>query len=262
MKHLLSMKHLRAQSISTSNKSPTLLCLDFDGVLCDSLDECMLVAYNAYYQENFQHPLELPVEFRHFFYRNRYLVGPVSDYYYLVHAYETRQTVPPLPIRKAPDAGIYRTGFSQARQALKQDMRNWLQLHQLYAQSQCVLDDDFPEFFIVTNKDSDSVMRLAQHHHYAKKILGIYGPEIADEKSELMHRLLAEHRIDPRATTITFVDDNVSNLRGLVNFPIQLRLAAWGYCDPLALDEFPVLHRLQAVFTEKEEQHAKNTRRD
>lgn len=44
-----------------------ILCLDFDGVLCNSIKECALVAYNAYHETNEANFDNIPRSFSDFF---------------------------------------------------------------------------------------------------------------------------------------------------------------------------------------------------
>ena len=79
-----------------------VLCLDFDGVICDSLDETLLVAYNGYQlfrrhrkntvciptdikTESFTGISHIPSEISELFRRLRYLVRPAGEYWLLMH---------------------------------------------------------------------------------------------------------------------------------------------------------------------------------
>ena len=61
--------------------------LDFDGVLCDSVDECMLVSYNSFNDTNIIKISDISLNFRTYFYENRYHVRPAKEYFLLCKAY-------------------------------------------------------------------------------------------------------------------------------------------------------------------------------
>ena len=54
----------------------TIYILDFDGVICDSIDECMLTTYNSFNDTNKINISDVPSHFRKYFYEYRYHVRP------------------------------------------------------------------------------------------------------------------------------------------------------------------------------------------
>jgi len=69
-----------------------LLLWDFDGVIIDSIDECLLTSYNAYLQyqgisNGFIETLEdIPKYYREEFYRARKYVRPAGEFFVLYKA--------------------------------------------------------------------------------------------------------------------------------------------------------------------------------
>mgnify|MGYP000483544164 CR=1 FL=1 len=54
--------------------------LDFDGVLCNSLDECLIVSYNTYYKMDNNTIDTIPMNHRDYFYENRKIsVGEAGE---------------------------------------------------------------------------------------------------------------------------------------------------------------------------------------
>jgi len=235
----------------------TVLCLDFDGVLCDSMDECFIVGYNSFYDRDITAPAEAPQEVYRFFAAHRYLVAPPEDFYLLFHAFEVgmktlgRARFAHLQAASRDARKDARADFSGkffARRSLKKaDAAQWLGLHRLYQQSSAVLASDFPGFYIVTNKDRDSVERLASHHAYRHKILGIYSREISSDKRVSFEKLFADTALDPRQQRVVFVDDNRMHLEQVKSLGIETCLAAWGYTDPGEEREFSVIHGLSEL---------------
>ena len=65
----------------------TIYILDFDGVICDSIDECMLVSYNSFNETNLINIDDVPCNFRSYFYKYRYHVRPAKEYFLLCKAF-------------------------------------------------------------------------------------------------------------------------------------------------------------------------------
>ena len=62
--------------------------LDFDGVICDSIDECMLNSYNTFNNTNVVNINDLPKKYVSYFYKYRYHVRPAKEYFILCKTYE------------------------------------------------------------------------------------------------------------------------------------------------------------------------------
>jgi phosphoglycolate phosphatase-like HAD superfamily hydrolase len=134
--------------------------------------------------------------------------------------------------------------FFASRERLKADLAGWLALHSLFDQSLAVLDFDFPPFFVVTTKDENSVMRLAEFNGYNDKILGVYGKEVATDKRISFQKLFADRNELQPPENYIFVDDNIVHLQQVSDLSVQCWLASWGYVDPEAIGEFPQLDSL------------------
>ena len=55
---------------------------DFDGVICNSIEECLIISYNAYLNNN-DFFLPHSINKRNDFIKYRYLVGPAKYFYCL-----------------------------------------------------------------------------------------------------------------------------------------------------------------------------------
>ena len=211
-------------------------CLDFDGVLCNSIDECLVTGYNAYFRKEINTPLQVHRDFRDYFYKYRYFVRPAGEYYVLFHAYEAgieldKQSFDRLKGAMAPELDAYSNNFYECRYLLKKkDINHWLSLHKIYSQCKKFLNESNTSFYIITNKDLDSVKKLASYHGFSDKIIKIYSKEISLEKKKLFERLFEEYYIDPLIHQISFVDDNEDNLEEVQDLSLNLYHAFWGYC--------------------------------
>lgn len=231
----------------------TVFCLDFDGVLCDSIDECFVTAYSAYYSDAIDTLGAAPADNYRFFCHHRYLVAPADDYFLLFHAFENgirelnRSTFEHLKTLTIPARAGFASKFFHYRNARKQEPTQWTNLHRMYQQSSLVLRDIFPGFYIVTTKDRDSVERLAAFHGYAHKLLGIYSREISVDKLILFEKLFSDTGINPVKQRVIFVDDNQAHLEQVKKLPLDSFLAGWGYTGPLNGCTFPVIESLDQL---------------
>lgn len=228
----------------------SVVCLDFDGVLCDSAEECLVVGHNAYYGRKALNPGEIDPALRDYFLRHRYLVAPANDFYLLIHGYEQgaapidRPRYDELRAANRDACAAFGPRFFACRDELKQDEPHWLGLHRLYAESRIVLDDAFPTFYVVTTKDADSVRRLAAFHGYGEKIRAIYGKEVATNKRLSFQKLFADLGDASGRHGYLFVDDNIDHLAQVADLPVKPHLAGWGYVDPKGAGPFPRLNDL------------------
>jgi len=228
----------------------SVVCLDFDGVLCDSAVECLVVAYNAYYGAAAENPEEIDPALSSYFLRHRYLVTSADNFWLLIHAFEQGEEKLDRPrykaLRSEREEAIRSFGprFFACREELKQDEQHWLGLNRFFKQSEVVLDSEFPSFFIITTKDADSVRRLAELHGYGEKIRGIYSKEFAVDKRLSFRKLFADLGDEAATDRYLFVDDNLDHLLQVADLPVALHLAGWGYVDPDTPGPFPRLGNL------------------
>ncbi len=230
-----------------------ICCLDFDGVLCDSIDECFVVGYNACYRRDIDVPAQAPSDLHRYFVRHRYLVGPAEDFFLLFHAFESgaaeldRASYAQLQASTTQERAEFGKKFFAQRSRQKENTAQWLALHRMYEESRAVLQDDFPAFYVVTTKDRESVELLAAYHGYRHKLKGIYSKEVSTDKRVSLQRLFDENGVDPAKQRVVFVDDNRHHLEQVESLGIETCLAGWGYADPLPEREFRVIRSLDEI---------------
>jgi phosphoglycolate phosphatase-like HAD superfamily hydrolase len=228
-------------------------CFDFDGVLCDSLDESLLTSYNTYFKEEVKSIAGIDPTMRDFFYKHRYLVRPAGEYYVLFHAFEQGETVVAKDRFLQLKPGLEREmndhaeRFYAYRQRFKKDLDYWLGLHRLYPECVDFLERRSDRFFIVTNKDKDSVVALARHHGYLHRIIEIYAREMGTDKKILLQKLIEDFGLNPAAQRIVFVDDHAGTLGEVQQLPLELYQAAWGYTGRLESEAFRSIHSLDEL---------------
>lgn len=220
------------------------LALDFDGVLFDSVPECLRLSYAVYRSleegggDDPASALEAepsPEDSGQFLAR-RGLVRPAGHYYLLwkwLRAWPDRRLTPalfealehefPAAVRAFEERFFaWRTAFREASPA------RWLELNQPFpgvvehwSRIRCV-----PRF-IVTTKDRESVSFLLAAH--GLEISGLYAKGEFALKTEPLRTIVKSGPFE--SGRVLFVDDNASHLRDGLAAGVTARWAAWGY-DP------------------------------
>lgn len=236
----------------SSSKCSTL-ALDFDGVICNSIDECLLTSYNAYHEKNYTELNGFSQRFKEFFYRYRHLVRPAGEYFLLYKAFYEQieplrhETFFELKDQNQEHISEFSNRFFTERTTLKDDRANWLSLHSIYPHVSEFLTTYDHKFFVVTTKDRDSVNRLMEYFGLAGKVKEIYSKEISEKKDQLFTRLLLEYSgaIQPR--DIKFVDDSEWHLADLQHMGMNLFFAEWGYAKVQGHHNFESIRNLGEI---------------
>jgi len=226
--------------------SPTILALDFDGVICDGLIEYFQVAWRAYCQ------VWLPAN-----------QTPSDDlasrFYQLRPVIETGWEMPVLIkalLAGIDDEKILQKWASIAQQILLEDklqakeiatkldnlrdewiatdLDGWLSLHRFYpgvvdkikATLACQV-----KLYIVTTKEGRFVQQLLQQQGVTLDKEAIFGKEVKRPKYEILRELIQAAK--DKAVSLWFVEDRIKTLQlvkeqtDLEN--VKLFLADWGY---------------------------------
>ena len=228
---------------------------DFDGVLCDSIEECMIVSYNAYYGTSITNADEIKPEGRSFFVKNRYLVRPAYEYLLLWEAYSNKAALNEeafelLRKQHFKDSKAFHDAFFSHRGTLRKDIEHWISLHKTYESTTQLMDIDSEDIYIVTNKDKESVEKISSAHGYRHKIRDIYSKEISNDKRVLIKKLVADYNIDLNECELIFVDDNTGHLKdvgAMKELNITALLAKWGYVDTTTTYHFKQINCLAEI---------------
>ncbi len=239
-----------------------ILCLDFDGVICDSIDESMLVAYNSYQIfHNHTHniishldhiPPEISSSFREF----RYLVRPAGEYWLLMHALctnisdLTQKSFNEMSLRYRETITAFETIFFETRGELKKQYpKEWLSLHRLYPQfleAWPSVQQRF-EVHIVTTKNLCAVVQLNKHFNISIPENRIWTREKVKEKKEAIQFIAERH--GGSFENIIFIDDHPLHLQDVAKTGIQCLWASWGYTKEI-LSKYNIIKHLEEVLDE------------
>ncbi|MBC8191500.1 MAG: hypothetical protein ISR87_09870 [Candidatus Marinimicrobia bacterium] len=225
-----------------------MLALDFDGVIADSIDECMVTAYNAFTHANWDYEprkdlsgfsdLEIG-EFRNL----RPLIRRGEDYVFLLLAMsEKRQFLTQAKFDGFLDNNEihreeYRRLFYAERERLQtQNPESWLNLNPLYPGMASFLKSrDVGEIFIVTTKDLVSVRLILEHNGIALRSDQMFQAVKTLRKPEILNSIQTKRGVEREQ--VHFIDDHVGTiLEAKQDSSARVYCATWGYNTPEQLE--------------------------
>ena len=226
--------------------SPTILALDFDGVVCDGLIEYFEVAWRTYCQiwspANDTPPDDLALRF----YRLRPVIETGWEMPILIKAliegFSDEQilqswTTITSEILAADhlEAKAVSTKLDNLRDEwIQTDLDGWLSLHRFYPgvieRLKITLESNV-QLYIVTTKEGRFVKQLLEKEGVNLPPENIFGKEVKRPKYETLRELIAKANTQP--VSLWFVEDRLKTLQlvkqqsDLDN--VKLFLADWGY---------------------------------
>ena len=229
-----------------TNHSPTILALDFDGVICDGLIEYFQTAWRSYCQ--IWKPIETvpDPDLALSFYRVRPAIETGWEMPLLIRALLTGITeeqilldwpniVPQLLTEnnlKPQSVGAMLDGLRD--NWIAEDLAGWLSLHRFYPgvadRLRSLQENSAVKVAIVTTKEGRFVRELLQLAGVKMPSELIFGKEYNKPKHQILREFLAASGED---TTIWFVEDRLKTLLSVKQQPdlshVKLFLADWGY---------------------------------
>jgi phosphoglycolate phosphatase-like HAD superfamily hydrolase len=216
-----------------------LFILDVDGVIVNSTEECLVVAWNAYQKmTNGSHFIlktaDVPASFRDHFKAIRLYVRSMEEYL-LVFKYpnillKTQQQYEELLCsmdkKEMDDFGKL---FFQERVSLKQQSPDkWFNLHTVYPniKKTVLLIQKLFTLYIVSGKDKGSIEDIFHSLDITIPKNTIFEKK-ADDKYKIINKLARTHKISLIDTC--FLDDNISHLLTPHQNGVTTLLANWGY---------------------------------
>ncbi|MDZ7371580.1 MAG: hypothetical protein ONB12_10470 [candidate division KSB1 bacterium] len=231
-----SLPFLGAASFDPSRE---ILALDMDGVIIDSIRECLFNAYNAYadYCGDRHVPDEaaLSADWLKEARRLRNFIRQGEDYVYIAHAIHQNAAI---ENQQAFDAfteqwrdlrqRFFDLIYHRRLEFSRETPHLWGELNPLYPGIHEFLTT-YPHkenLYIITSKRLTFVEKILQAHRIVLPQENIFDTSAAS-KGEIIKRLLHERACDARA--FHFVDDQVDTLLKIKPLGINLYLAGWGY---------------------------------
>gem|GEM_PF-330603 len=239
------------------------LGLDFDGVIADSIAECLTVGFNAYrivnrHIERIAELSQLPAAIQRQSRRLRNYIRHGEDYVYIFRIINENRA-----IRNQSDfdrfiehnrscRDEYRSAFYAERSRfLREEPERWLALNPLYPGMAGFLQNFRPakRLYIITTKKTEYVQTILDHAGITVATENLLAADSRRSKSDIIGEILQTTKISPE--NFHFIDDQVDTLLKLQPLNIHLFLARWGYTNarqiaqakaagiqPLTLGEF------------------------
>ncbi len=222
------------------------LFLDFDGVICNSINECYVSSWIAFFSRGARLPQAIRIEDRALFARYRPFIRRGGDYVVLQQCIadgvkiESQRTFDKVAREiGASRLETFHREFYQARTALLDEYPDyWLRLNDLYGEIECLLPELAGKHWIITTKEVRFARRILAYHSIqwpAERII------CSGTRRKLS--IIAERLPDIGRRCAVLIDDQIDHLRPNEYRHIGVVLAAWGFVKPewITGNSLPVL---------------------
>ena len=240
-------------------KNKSIIVFDFDGVVCDSSDECMVSSWNAWEEwegrDNFRNDLSEFTENNKLNFRKvRPRVRGAGEYYILRRAFsegisiDNQEVFDNLEEQWQENIEPFKALFFQVREKLRRDDINaWIDLHPIFngvVEVMKILNDQ-NRLFIATLKDAKSVRLILEN-----KGIKIKENRMLDQsqiKSKVQALDIFRKQLGCNKKDMVFIDDNVTHLLEPKNEKYTVFLATWGtvledYLSIAKINKIPLLN--------------------
>jgi phosphoglycolate phosphatase-like HAD superfamily hydrolase len=219
------------------------LFLDFDGVICDSVNETIASSWLAYHKYVQKHaPGSVARDHKARFMRLRPYIRTGRDYMLIQDLMARNVTVTGQDMfdELLAEAGkrrmeLYKTAFYQARNEIMTEYKEyWLELNPLYPHMFDIMEQagSCKNVYILSAKKIVYILEILKHHALAfpdRRIIHA-GQEA---KTDVIGRVLDREK----GHAAFFVDDQISHLSANNDPRIKPLIASWGYVDSRRLEQ-------------------------
>lgn len=213
-----------------------IVVLDFDGVVCDGLNECLLSVWNTWHKlgiDAFQmETLQgIPAEFTQRFaqYRNfvrhsgHFVLPFFSDLMAFDSGKEFELAFQDIP---ANTVDIFLKQFEHYRiEVIEHRYETWIAMHSYYRGMLEVLQNPANDIYIVSGKDQYSIVQILASKGISIDSQKIYGSQ--KDKIPALNNIARD--AGKTAGQICFYDDNLSNMLAAKHAGFNAHWAGWGY---------------------------------
>jgi len=212
--------------------------LDFDGVICDSTDECMMVSWNAYAEVKGERKKRYKIseftdEERRLFRKYRPFVKTAEQYLIIEENFNAgRFTIDPSLFLSSEVRGKGFEDFSEVfyrerADLVEKDPISWLMLNKIdkrIANTISLLDMD-ERVYIATLKDGGSVRRILEGNGIFIGSSRIYDNSVISNKLDALRDITSRTGLGREA--VFLIDDNMEHLVSSYRAGYQTFLALW-----------------------------------
>ena len=226
------------------NNRYKFVVFDFDGVVCDSTNECMVTAWNAWERWNDragfrQDLLEFSQTEKDIFHPLRPYVRGAGEYYTLMrvinsptNSFKNQEEFDQLCKRWKNNVESFKKIFFKERKRLKnENISAWINLHEVFNDVIIVLQrlNDQKRLLIATLKDYDSVKLILDNNYINIDSENILDQSKISSKLEALDYFIQQKKILKK--DICFIDDNITHLIDPLKESYNVFWAAW--CNSL-----------------------------
>lgn len=219
-----------------------IVCFDFDGVICDSTEECLITGYNAWadYQGDgrfITKTEQIQDDFAEYFRVWRGLVRTADQYFVIFDSHaNSHMLTSEVDFEKRCTENNqarmkYKELFFKARAKLKdQDEDRWFRLNQVYDGMKEGLNHimALTDVFIVSGgKEKQSIEIFFKYLGINFPQEKIYDHSVASDKVVAVRKIA--QLTGSALKDIIFLDDNINHLRHLQEVGCTPIMAGWGY---------------------------------
>ncbi|MCD6204059.1 MAG: HAD family hydrolase [Candidatus Marinimicrobia bacterium] len=225
------------------NPKTDILALDFDGVVLDSIEECLTVSHNvlALYRncpDRISSPGEIDGQIASEFRRLRNFIRHGQDFVFIHLALQqgnriqNQRDFDSFLAENERLNSVFRKLFYEERfRFIREDLKGWLELNPFYPGMRKFLEDycNKERLFIITTKLKENVLAIFDARSIEFIDKNIYSVDRKTGKIRIIEMLLEKYRIKPE--NFHFIEDQVDTLIQAKSTGVNLYLAAWGYND-------------------------------
>jgi phosphoglycolate phosphatase-like HAD superfamily hydrolase len=216
-----------------------MLVLDFDGVICDALEECGLVTWFGLLGQVPSQPGPILLDRVPAAFLERF--AHVRNYARLLDHFAVARMPSSAEVRTQAEFDALFASCDQraildfvvAATAVRTSLREtdpdfWLGLHTLYDGISELLRRHSGEISVVTAKDDNSVWEILRRHQLDHTVAAVIGE--CGRKAEAIEDLSRAAGVD--IGDVTFIDDNLTNAARVQSVGARVWWAQWGYQIP------------------------------
>ena len=246
-----------------------MIVFDFDGVVCDSTDECMVTAWNAWQNWNSKQGFRGGVEeFTHderVNFRNvRPRVRGAGEYYVLMQAQEDglpindQDTYDALEEKWHQYLPPFKKIFYEMRDRLRREnIEQWVDLHPIYENVITLMQRLHAKnsLYVATLKDKESVQIILQKHGIHLSDDHIFDQSQITSKVQALEKFCKKTGYDK--SELLFIDDNVTHLLEPKEKGYSVCLSTWSnpmddHIEIAKLHQIPLLNNCRELLENKE----------
>ena len=223
--------------------SDSIVFLDFDGVVVDSIDECYLISKLTFMEE---YEIIINDNIKFLFYKLRGLVGPPFEYYCLINSIlkypdSESKILEHFNLSRIKKKKIYFSFeklFFKKRKQIQNNLKYWCGLHKLTSLGIKLKSINLDNFYVVSTKDDNSIIILLEFFNIKIQKNRVFGNKSFKKhkhKGNVINHILSNKK---KYKSGIFIDDSIDHLLKLDNNKIKPYFYPSGYGQNTNFDEY------------------------